>query len=406
MTYGCRGFPRVRGDVPYCLEVPSHKRQFSPRARGCSGFGGFRDPFPLVFPACAGMFLGGQRGNGQLGGFPRVRGDVPLVCWGHLRHERFSPRARGCSGRGFIQLTGRNVFPACAGMFPQLMRSHSRITSFPRVRGDVPLSKVALTPDYEFSPRARGCSPAEAHEIGGVKVFPACAGMFPVVATPPTRAISFPRVRGDVPFGSTRVTEFTLFSPRARGCSAAQRLRESLTTVFPACAGMFPVLRRQLCKVCSFPRVRGDVPICLPPYLRNFWFSPRARGCSALIRGGLPTLQVFPACAGMFLVTPVSVMITLCFPRVRGDVPRRSSMTSCLSRFSPRARGCSPYWQARVCFNPVFPACAGMFPLENPSGIRRKSFPRVRGDVPKTLTCPHSRRWFSPRARGCSSSEH
>ena len=74
--------------------------------------------------------------------------------------------------------------------------------------------------------------------------------------------------------------------------------------------------------------------------------------------------------------------VNKCFPRVRGDVPKRATVTVNLPSFSPRARGCS--CGAILCraSTLVFPACAGMFPATMPLGREFSGFPRVRGDVP------------------------
>ena len=53
----CRCFPRVRGDVPHCIDLAGVIGVFSPRARGCSRGQKSRLIFWIVFPAHAGMFL-------------------------------------------------------------------------------------------------------------------------------------------------------------------------------------------------------------------------------------------------------------------------------------------------------------------------------------------------------------
>ena len=175
----------------------------------------------------------------------------------------------------------------------------------------------------------------------------------------------FPRVRGDVPFWLGYRNVISAFSPRARGCSKPHSCYMPTESVFPACAGMFLGTEKFCHFLRSFPRVRGDVP-------RSAWrrtsctlFSPRARGCSS-------GSQKFSA-------------RKICFPRVRGDVPRRGPLGGGLFRFSPRARGCSQPWQGGDNENPVFPACAGMFPSLLSSDLRSSRFPRVRGDVPPTV---------------------
>ena len=70
-----------------------------------------------VFPACAGMFLLVPSIVPAICGFPRVRGDVPLLKRCYLRLSEFSPRARGCSAWGHRRYAALAVFPACAGMF-------------------------------------------------------------------------------------------------------------------------------------------------------------------------------------------------------------------------------------------------------------------------------------------------
>ena len=84
--------------------------------------------------------------------------------------------------------------------------------------------------------------------------------MFPVEWIRQHNELGFPRVRGDVPAGVERVAAQQAFSPRARGCSCSGATRHPHHQVFPACAGMF--LLHQLVCMCTsgFPRVRGDVP--------------------------------------------------------------------------------------------------------------------------------------------------
>mgnify|MGYP001641092169 CR=1 FL=1 len=69
---------------------------------------------------------------------------------------------------------------------------------------------------------------------------------------------------------------------------------------------------------------------------------------------------------------------------MRGDVPKRATVTVNLPSFSPHARGCSAGEVYRYPEQGVFPACAGMFhnrPLRQCGNV---GFPRMRGDVPYT----------------------
>ena len=235
----------------------------------------------VVFPACAGMFLEYPKWTQFPWGFPRVRGDVPPTRVDEIAFGRFSPRARGCSAAGYGGAVRYIVFPACAGMFRKSSVSAMRSSGFPRVRGDVP-KRATVT-------------------VNLPSVFPACAGMFLLQGLQGGQLVGFPRVRGDVPLEQKLREDPRVFSPRARGCSPLTDLLIELPIVFPACAGMFPAPDPAKGSHTSFPRVRGDVPQGAAEPQALIAFSPRARGCSSLTLSGSPTPCVFPACAGMFL---------------------------------------------------------------------------------------------------------
>ena len=328
------------------------------------------------------MFRHGLRRTSRCTSFPRVRGDVPEIDLPNRRWNLFSPRARGCSLIFDPSSAYNNVFPACAGMFPTQNIIVIAMMSFPRVRGDVPRGVLLSAPKSLFSPRARGCSFARAYGNRRTTVFPACAGMFRSRATRVTWYSRFPRVRGDVPRMPRRPQQPPGFSPRARGCSALHQLGGGPQRVFPACAGMFLCEHKPRSGWLGFPRVRGDVPCPAFYRFKIKSFSPRARGCSFRHQGTCPRCSVFPACAGMFLVVVHCQHLLASFPRVRGDVPIDIVDGQKARRFSPRARGCSRYRPPFLGFRTVFPACAGMFPVQFPWHRACHCFPRVRGDVP------------------------
>ena len=169
----------MRGDVPDGANQWPAPQKFSPRARGCSGLNLRRELLKRVFPACAGMFLLISCTLPGRFGFPRVRGDVPCMMIILSVSVSFSPRARGCSSRAVAWAYPVQVFPACAGMFPSRGCRRGCRRCFPRVRGDVPKDCPVPHRNPGFSPRARGCSPNCGCRVTSNRVFPACAGMFP-----------------------------------------------------------------------------------------------------------------------------------------------------------------------------------------------------------------------------------
>ena len=230
--------------------------------------------------------------------FPRARGDVPPWLLLLLWVPGFSPRTRGCS-HGFRQIPRRQtVFPAHAGMFLDIRSPPPRHWCFPRARGDVPWGYSAELPNGQFSPRTRGCSAGGQEWFLGLFVFPAHAGMFLIAHGGRLVETSFPRARGDVPPCRSPPPRPAVFSPRTRGCSETGKVFKGLSTVFPAHAGMFRSKMWGKPQKQSFPRARGDVPPAWLPCWKTPGFSPRTRGCSVNPKSPASGLRVFPAHAG------------------------------------------------------------------------------------------------------------
>ena len=300
------GFPRIRGDVPRSSGMVWHCSKFSPHTRGCSSATIDGHSVHIVFPAYAGMFLPNLCAISFKIGFPRIRGDVPRCRSGPTCAASFSPHTRGCSSRARIPGRLRLVFPAYAGMFLWGKCPLSYALSFPRIRGDVPSAPLPGTRSPEFSPHTRGCSGIWSSFTGFLKVFPAYAGMFRSCMLARAKVWSFPRIRGDVPPIRELLRKLQAFSPHTRGCSVISWFYTGSNPVFPAYAGMFRLLRVVLPAVTCFPRIRGDVPENhAHPNLRP-GFSPHTRGCSRQYRDASGTHVVFPAYAGMFRAVSAS----------------------------------------------------------------------------------------------------
>ena len=316
-------FPRIRGDVPIGVYISPQRARFSPHTRGCSATLDQDLGYAIVFPAYAGMFLGASPTAVGKWSFPRIRGDVPTEDGKHVLSGEFSPHTRGCSSGHQAGNAPGCVFPAYAGMFPHKHSKNASTRRFPRIRGDVPPLVWAAATSAAFSPHTRGCSQGKDLMQAVRAVFPAYAGMFLAYSCPRNPGGCFPRIRGDVPRNSTISLASTPFSPHTRGCSALLAVRGPANSVFPAYAGMFPVWFGYAGFVWGFPRIRGDVPSWAPP-LRIFPpFSPHTRGCSHRIFLSVSVAGVFPAYAGMFPKASRGLVIFGCFPRIRGDVPRR-----------------------------------------------------------------------------------
>ena len=147
-------------------------------------------------------------------------------------------------------------------MFPGSQLEISTLTSFPRIRGDVPLSFSSFWTPVTFSPHTRGCSgvPVGWELARKPRVFPAYAGMFRALCADCPLIRGFPRIRGDVPGTMATPVSTDRFSPHTRGCSERPPTQIRYPWVFPAYAGMFLGCRSRFPNHEGFPRIRGDVP--------------------------------------------------------------------------------------------------------------------------------------------------
>ena len=72
--------------------------------------------------------------------------------------ENSSPRTRGCSLTFLSSASSCLLFPAHAGVFPMVTRSRASLHPLPRARGGVPRSIWLIVVSPFSSPRTRGCS--------------------------------------------------------------------------------------------------------------------------------------------------------------------------------------------------------------------------------------------------------
>ena len=113
---GCFGFPRTRGDGPIITTAGNLIAEFPPHARGWTGFPCQVDYLYAVSPARAGMDLctGRERSSGAR--FPRTRGDGPCIALAVFRVILFPPHARGWTRYALDAGRRDIVSPARAGM--------------------------------------------------------------------------------------------------------------------------------------------------------------------------------------------------------------------------------------------------------------------------------------------------
>ena len=193
-----------------------------------------------ILPVFAGMVPGGSAGTQSTHDSPRIRGDGPTFPISAGSEAIFSPYSRGWSLGGVSAAALNDIFPVFAGMVRHLMRGSSRLTYFPRIRGDGPDELARNLVNFTFSPYSRGWSQGGQAADTCIIIFPVFAGMVPVAKREWVHPLHFPRIRGDGPKKQNLHDLISPFSPYSRGWSRVRLLKWAPRRIFPVFAGMIP----------------------------------------------------------------------------------------------------------------------------------------------------------------------
>jgi len=110
------------------------------------------------------------------------------------------------------------------------------------------------------TPHARGSTFVQFFFTASEYVYPACAGIHPVVVASQFVVYCLPRMRGDPPFVELYQASFEVSTPHARGSTVMMSNSSAATVVYPACAGIHLRCRRAKTSARGLPRMRGDPP--------------------------------------------------------------------------------------------------------------------------------------------------
>ncbi len=232
------GFPRPRGDGPATGWILHDGYWFSPPTRGWPGGQSRGSRGFSVFPAHAGMARRRWQAWPCPHRFPRPRGDGPNGSKPPASEYWFSPPTRGWPVLNLSIHRHDRVFPAHAGMARRTRLTQQHSVGFPRPRGDGPVIAPNALVAFLFSPPTRGWPAIAAVREPHRGVFPAHAGMARMTASEEMTSGRFPRPRGDGPKGRILILAASPFSPPTRGWPGITRLDMFLRSVFPAHAGM------------------------------------------------------------------------------------------------------------------------------------------------------------------------
>ena len=154
----------------------------------------------------------------------------------------------------------------------------------------------------------------------GLSLFPAHAGVFPLICAPLYVWRSLPRARGGISSIIGDALQWEHSSPRTRGYFLIKDEDEQLTALFPAHAGVFPTGSTHSPHTTPLPRARGGISSI------NYWSmwvdgsSPRTRGYFHGERHHQRCNVLFPAHAGVFPATLFRHLPKSTLPRARGGI--------------------------------------------------------------------------------------
>ena len=189
-------------------------------------------------------------------------------------------------------------------------------------------------------------------------------------------------------------------TPHARGSTQIHLFKNKFYVVYPACAGIHPVVRPIPAAKQGLPRMRGDPPDVNVVSFNTVMSTPHARGST--LKGSIPTLwgAVYPACAGIHRCRDCSAHSMVSLPRMRGDPPKSYSLLYFQFWSTPHARGSTLPQVVSSAIPAVYPACAGIHPPQIPCGSGRTGLPRMRGDPPPSAYRVSTYSLSTPHARG------
>ena len=146
--------------------------------------------------------------------------------------------------------------------------------------------------------------------------------------------------------------------------------------------------------------MRGDQPLKLKVQDLYQRFTPHARGSTRSCGKAAGIFCIYPACAG---INPVEATITVNqedLPRMRGDQPTMIASRCQEKLFTPHARGSIQVNDRFIESTSIYPAGAGINLHKWLLGLKKIHLPRMRGDHPMQILGDGFVLKFTPQARG------
>jgi len=250
------------------------------------------------------------------------------------------------------------------------------------------------------SPRTRGTQHSLDHVFPPFRFIPAYAGNSPGnLRIPRSRAVH-PRVRGELRPRKAVQCAGDGSSPRTRGTLHQCRVPAVLDRFIPAYAGNSVSEDHWAAALPVHPRVRGELSAAPAVSARTGGSSPRTRGTRWPALAAHDGRRFIPAYAGNSPLSRSAFYYLTVHPRVRGELASEPDGRGVRIGSSPRTRGTQRDVWRRLQQWRFIPAYAGNSRYARRTGEATPVHPRVRGELPASISASASDSGSSPRTRG------
>ncbi len=195
--------------------------------------------------------------------------------------DGLSPHTRGTHESLAVTAFARRFIPAYAGNTWKRVFDRKQVPVYPRIRGEHGDMLANSAPPTGLSPHTRGTPSLCGTGSRNVRFIPAYAGNTKTSVSPSSRLTVYPRIRGEHLPSRGGWPLCSGLSPHTRGTLLLYDRNASHRRFIPAYAGNTQRARNQICLSPVYPRIRGEHVRPSLTALSAAGLSPHTRGTLA-----------------------------------------------------------------------------------------------------------------------------
>ena len=377
----------------------------SPHVRGTLGLTLDGADVHGIIPACAGNTWSRALRNTWKRDHPRMCGEHQAWKLNGEAIKGSSPHVRGTRVlvRGLVP--PRGIIPACAGNTPRMSFFLLLFGDHPRMCGEHPDFTARISACWGSSPHVRGTLCKRFIRVFPIGIIPACAGNTALREPNVYVQWDHPRMCGEHDREIEGHVARPGSSPHVRGTLPGSARLLLPAGIIPACAGNTRSSRRRSATARDHPRMCGEHFTIGAMRLAFAGSSPHVRGTLYSVVG-FPSLSgIIPACAGNTSWTWATRQWSRDHPRMCGEHQGYAVRPISHSGSSPHVRG-TPHVPFGVEVHAgIIPACAGNTGCGCACSARSRDHPRMCGEHSRAAEAGETMPGSSPHVRGTPAAE-